>query len=119
MGSNRFIHLMYIMAAVVMAFLFAKTGEWLLGYAMAKPPETLISVGAVVLATGVAFALYRNDRVYELAAEVTNELRKVSWPSRAETRASTIIVIVTVLVFSVILGLYDYFWNWLTTRIYT
>src|SRR5262249_46793082 len=97
MGANRFIHLMFIAAAVVMAFLLAKSGEWLLGYIMAKPPEALIATGSAVLACGVAYALYKNDRVYELAAEVTNELRKVTWPSRKETRAATIVVIVTVL----------------------
>jgi preprotein translocase subunit SecE len=119
MGSNRFIHLMFIGAAVVLALLFSKAGEWLLGYVMAKPPETLIASGAAVLACGVAFALYRNDRIYELASEVTNELRKVSWPSRAETRSATVVVIITVLIFAVILGVYDAFWQWLTTRIYS
>ena len=119
MGPNRFIHLMFIAAAVVMAFLFAKSGEWLLGYLMAKPPETLIAAGSVLLGCGIALALYRNDRLFELAGEVTNELRKVTWPSRKETRQATVVVIITVLVFAMVLGLYDAFWSWLTTQIYT
>jgi len=119
MGPNRFIHLMFIAGAIVLAFLFAKIGEWGLGYVVAKPPETLIAVGGVVLGSLAAIIAYRNDRVFELAAEVVNELRKVAWPTRKETRAATVVVIVTVLVFAVILGLYDAFWSWLTTHIYS
>ena len=102
MGPNRFIHLMFIAGAVVMAYLFAKSGEWALGYVMAKPPETLIAVGAVVVGSVGAFVLYRNDRVFELAAEVTNELRKVTWPSRKETMITTAMVFVMVAVASVL-----------------
>ena len=119
MGPNRFIHLMFIAGAIVMAYLFAKSGEWALGYLVAKPPETLIAVGAVVVGSVGAFILYRNDRVFELAAEVTNELRKVSWPSRKETRTATVVVIIVTLIFAVVLGLYDAFWSWLTGRIYS
>ena len=40
--------------------------------------------------------------------EIFNELRKVIWPSPAELRTMTLVVIVTVVVVSMILGLIDY-----------
>src|SRR5437773_2310250 len=119
MGPNRFIHLMFIVGAIVIAYLVAKAGEWGLGYLMAKPPETLIAVGGVAVGCVASLLLYRNDRVFELAAEVTNELRKVTWPSRKETRTATVVVIIVTLIFAVVLGLYDAFWSWMTGRIYS
>jgi preprotein translocase SecE subunit len=40
--------------------------------------------------------------------EILNELRKVIWPSMAELRTMTFVVIVTVVVVSLVLGLIDY-----------
>jgi preprotein translocase SecE subunit len=40
--------------------------------------------------------------------EIFNELRKVIWPSPAELRTMTFVVIVTVIVVSIVLGLIDY-----------
>jgi len=50
--------------------------------------------------------------------EVTNELRKVTWPTRKETQAATLVVIVTVIVAAIFLGLFDAIWSWLTSLIY-
>jgi preprotein translocase SecE subunit len=40
--------------------------------------------------------------------DIVGELRKVIWPSWAELRTMTFVVIVTVLVVSLLLGLIDY-----------
>ncbi len=40
--------------------------------------------------------------------EIFNELRKVIWPTMAELRTMTFVVIVTVIVVSLVLGLIDY-----------
>lgn len=39
--------------------------------------------------------------------EVETELKKVTWPTRKQTAASTVVVIVLVIIFSVFLGLVD------------
>jgi preprotein translocase SecE subunit len=39
---------------------------------------------------------------------IINELRKVIWPSFAELRVMTFVVVVTVIVVSLVLGLIDY-----------
>ena len=38
--------------------------------------------------------LYRSDKYYHLANEVTSELKKVTWPTAKEVRSATIVVIV-------------------------
>jgi len=47
------------------------------------------------------------DQAREFAKEVRIESTKVSWPTRAELRDSTIVVIVTVLVVTVFVGIVD------------
>jgi preprotein translocase subunit SecE len=47
------------------------------------------------------------DQVREFAKDVRVESSKVSWPTRAELRDSTIVVIVTVLVVTVFVGIVD------------
>jgi len=48
---------------------------------------------------------------------VTRELEKVTWPTRKETYAATIVVIVTVAIAALVLQLFDYLWallaNWI------
>ena len=39
--------------------------------------------------------------------EVVQEMKKVSWPTRAELRGSTMVVIVTVIIISIFIGLVD------------
>jgi preprotein translocase subunit SecE len=47
------------------------------------------------------------DRFREFIKDVRAESAKVSWPSRAELRDSTIVVIVTVLIVAVFIGAVD------------
>jgi preprotein translocase subunit SecE len=47
------------------------------------------------------------QRVRDFAKEVQVESTKVSWPTRAELRDSTVVVIVTVLLISGFIGLVD------------
>ena len=48
-------------------------------------------------------------QVREFVKEVRVEFSKVSWPTRQELRASTMVVIVAVLLISVFVGIVDYF----------
>jgi len=47
------------------------------------------------------------SRSQEFFKDVRVEFTKVSWPSRNEIRASTVVVIVTVLIISVFIGVVD------------
>jgi preprotein translocase subunit SecE len=48
--------------------------------------------------------------------DVLSELRKVTWPSRAETTHLTIVVIVVSLIFGVILGGADLIFSWVVEQ---
>ena len=56
-------------------------------------------------------------RSREFLNECSSELRKVHWPTREETRAATIAVIVGVLVVSAYLGLVDWMLSSVITRV--
>ncbi len=47
-------------------------------------------------------------KLFKFLREVRVELKKVSWPSRAEISGSTGVVIVTVLIVALYLGVIDY-----------
>ena len=47
-------------------------------------------------------------KITEFLREVRVELKKVTWPTRKETMASTVVVLVTVIISAIYLGLVDY-----------
>lgn len=73
------------------------------------------------LVCGVAagVALKMNQAVNTWALEVANELRKVSWPTWEETRLATIVVVITSILVAVVLGLFDTFWAFVSSAIYS
>ena len=108
---------MFAVGGIIIAWLLAKTGEWVWGY-FGKPNSLVLGVGSVVVASIIAFMCWRNENIFGLASEVTTELKKVTWPTRQETMYSTIIVIVTTIVSSAFLGIFDGVWSWVTRQIY-
>jgi preprotein translocase subunit SecE len=116
MGSNKIVHLMFAVGALLAAFLLSKAGDWVWSY-FAKPNDLLINGVALLVAAGGALVAYKNERVFAAATEVTRELEKVTWPTRKETSAATIVVIVTVAIAALVLTAFDYVWsliaNWI------
>ncbi|MCB9555879.1 MAG: preprotein translocase subunit SecE [Deltaproteobacteria bacterium] len=93
------------------------TTEWIWGY-FSKPKDLYvlpIGVGAALLVT---LWSWRKEETFRQAQEVIGELTKVTWPSRKDTSAATVVVIVTVIIFSAFLGLFDMVWSWATGAIY-
>ena len=76
--------------------------------------STIIGLG---LCAAVAIYLWTNPRTHEVSIGIASELRKVSWPGIAETRAATIAVIVASIISAVLLGLFDVLWQFLTDKI--
>ena len=109
MGSNKIVHLMFAIGALLAAFLLSKAGDWVWSY-FSKPNELAINGIALVIAAGAALIAYRNERVFAAATEVTRELEKVTWPSRKETSAATVVVIVTVAIAAIVLSTFDLVW---------
>jgi preprotein translocase subunit SecE len=117
-APNKPVHLIYLCGAVLLFYLLQWSIDWVWGYFATSPSESKISLLAGVSAIVIGVTLYRNDRVYNLANEVSSELKKVTWPTAKEVRAATTVVIVMAIVSAVILGIFDLVWTNLTELVY-
>ena len=114
MGPNKFVHLTFALAALLVAFVLSRATDWAWSY-FAKPNDLLVNAIALLVAGTAAVVAYRNEQVFASVVEVTRELEKVTWPTRKETSAATVVVIVTVLISAAILSSFDVLWSKLTT----
>ena len=117
-APNKPVHLMYLCGAVLLFYVTQWSIDWVWGYFGSPPSEFKISLFAGILAVIAGVVMYRNDRVYTLANEVSGELKKVTWPTAKEIRSATIVVIVMSLISAVILGAFDLLWTNLTELVY-
>src|SRR5438445_220620 len=78
---------------------------------------TWASIIGLAIAAAVALYLWNRQDTHDVSLEIAAELRKVSWPSLAETRAATVAVIVASLIAAVLLGFFDVAWQFLTDKI--
>jgi preprotein translocase subunit SecE len=117
-APNKPVHLIYLCGAVLLFYLLQWSIDWIWGYFGTAPSESKLSVAAAIGATVVGIVLYRNDRIYHLANEVTSELKKVTWPTGKEVRSATVVVIVMAIISAIILGVFDAIWSNVTELVY-
>ncbi len=113
MGPNKFVHMIFALGGLLVAFLLSRTTDWVWSY-FAKPNDLVINLIAVVVAGTAALTAYRSERVFGSIVDVTRELEKVTWPTRKETSAATIVVLVTVIIAALILSAFDAIWSFFT-----
>ena len=113
MGPNKFVHLTFAIGGLLAAFVLSRMVDWGWSY-FAKPNDLVVNLVAILVAGGAVLAVYRNERAYSSVVEVTRELEKVSWPTRKETSAATIVVLVTVLISALVLSGFDAIWAFFT-----
>lgn len=82
------------------------------------PQFKLSTLIGLVITVGALIYCVKSPTIMTLSDEIIIELRKVSWPTREETYYSTLVVIITVLIMSAILGLFDAIWLKVTNIIY-
>ncbi len=125
LGLTKYVHFVYLLGTVVTGWLFVKITEtvWTslnLSITAVPPPSNFLEMligGSSALALGGY--LWRHPKVNSLVVEIVVELSKVTWPTRKELSASTVVVIVLSIIAAIILGLFDFFWSWATDLIYT
>ena len=69
---------------------------------------TTTTMIALVVALVVTIVLWKNKKVNAFLRSVVEELKKVTWPTKLETKAATVVVIVFSIIVSLILGVFDY-----------
>ena len=113
----RWVQLAFMAAAALLLWLFDRIGTaiWQI---FAEPSPMLVTLGAAAASVVTTFVLYRNERINQVTHDVLGELMKVSWPTRQETQAATVVVIVASIIAAVIVGLIDAAWSKLTDVIY-
>ncbi len=97
--------------ALVFAYVRVNDFEIAAGYAL----STLLGFAVAAIA---AVVVWRIPKTQAVSLEVALELRRVTWPSVRETRAATVAVIVASAIAAVILGLFDFMWSWLSSKVY-
>jgi len=120
---KRYVIISFALAAVVVGFFLEHV--LINVFAAARVNDTALFAGytvSTVLGFGVAITLavvaWRLTRTRTLSLQVAEELRRVTWPSFRETRAATLAVILASTIAAVILGVFDFVWNWLSQQLY-
>jgi preprotein translocase SecE subunit len=115
--ESKWVHFLYAVAGFTLIFLFFKTGDWVWSY-FSKPKPLPLYLGSLGIGGLITWLAWRNAELFNLASEVVAELGKVAWPTRRETGMATLVVIVTVVLASVILGIFDALWAGMTALLY-
>ena len=124
LGVERWVQFAYAACAITLAwFLIKLSGSvWTLLAdtvdAVPEPNDTIIAVGAGLVAFVTAVITYRSERIHTFVVEVCVELSKVTWPTRKETWSQTVVVIIVSIIAAAILGVFDAFWAQITDLIY-
>jgi preprotein translocase subunit SecE len=125
MNNQRLVAIGHVVLALLAGFflehvLLAVFGTFGVTQPLTRPlwnDWTWSSIIGLLIAFGTAFYLWTTPKTREVSFEIVAELRKVSWPGLAETRAATVAVIVASLIAAALLGLFDVLWQFLTDKI--
>ncbi len=105
-GFDRF----KLLAAVLLLTAGIVAFYWFVEHSLLVRVIALLAVAGVAIAIVLQTAIGRNT--WQFVQESRNELRKVVWPTRAETTQTTLVVIAMVLVVGILLWLLDMFLLW-------
>lgn len=117
LGNKRYLYFAFLAAGALAAYVVSQIVTYGWEY-FGQPKDFVVLLVSGLVGFGGAIVAYRHPVVNQLANEVIAELAKVTWPTRKETTAATIVVIVVSVIAAIVLGVYDAFWSWLTDLIY-
>lgn len=125
LDPSRWAHLIFVLGGFMGAWVMANAIEdgwdiiWATWPQAVSRPEALISnlAGIACAVIGTAYAWRRKDW-FTFCTQVVIEISQVIWPTRAETRQMTVVVIVMTLISSGILAVMDQLWQAVTNLLY-
>jgi preprotein translocase subunit SecE len=100
----------YVLAAALVAggiFAFYWFSQW------PGPVRALVAAAGVVAAGAVVAFTAKGRQAREFFSESMFELRKVVWPTTQETRKTTGVILIVVVIVSLILSFFDLIISWL------
>jgi preprotein translocase subunit SecE len=83
-----------------------------------RPDALWSNIAGISIAVASTIYALRKQRWFKFSIEVVEEISQVTWPTRAETRAATIVVIIITLICSTILWGMDQIWSTVTNWLY-
>ena len=125
LDPSRWAHLIFVLGGFMAAWVLSHAIEdvwdiiWATWPQSVSRPDTLTSnfVAIAIALLGTLYAWRRKDW-FRFCTEVVIEISQVVWPTRAETRAATVVVIVMTLISSTILWGMDRIWSTITNWLY-
>jgi preprotein translocase subunit SecE len=107
------VKLLLAIAIVVAGFyaFYAYAEQYILLY------RVLALLALVMVAVVIVYQTLWGKTLWGYLQDSRTELRKVVWPTRAETTQTTLIVVVVVVLVGVFLWLTDMFFGWLVQRL--
>jgi preprotein translocase subunit SecE len=122
---SRWAHASFAVFAVMTAWAFSHAVEDAWGFLWAaapqyfgRPNELIAKAIGAVSGIGLMVWVWSRPNYFQFICDVATEVSQIVWPTRAETRAATIVVVVITLICAVILSLMDAFWSRLTDWLY-
>lgn len=85
---------------------------------ISRPSELYSNVAGITVAIAGTLYAWRREDWFKFCTEVVIEISQVTWPTRAETRAATIVVIVMTFISALILFGMDKVWSAITDLLY-
>jgi preprotein translocase subunit SecE len=123
--SSRWAHLIFVLGGFMAAYVLSNAildiwelvwSQW--PQSVPRQDELQSSYIGIGIAAAATLYAWRRKDWFQFCTEVVTEISQVSWPTRAETRAATIVVIVMTLISSTILWGMDRLWSTITNWLY-
>ena len=122
---SRWAHASFAIGAFLAAWMFSHLVEDIWAVVWSQWPQVVgrpkpymaNAIGSTIGIVGVIWA-WRKEKYFKFVSEVAVEVSQVVWPTRAETRAATVVVIVITMICSVILFGMDTTWSKATDYLY-
>jgi len=83
-----------------------------------RPDTVTAKAVGIILGLAITVWVWRRERYFKFINEVVVEVSQITWPTRAETRAATVVVVVITMICSVLLWGMDVFWASVTDWLY-
>ena len=121
MDSNKIVNLIFISAGLITGFIIHQICldifDYYQIYVRFEYARQFPQILGILAGGGLAVLGIYNDKINTWMTEVVGELKKVTWPTRKETSAATVVVIITLLIMAVILYAFDLIWGTLIHKI--
>ena len=121
---SRWAHLIFVLGGFMGAWVLAHAIEdiwaiiWSYYPQIGRANAMYSNIAGIVIALGGTIYAWRRQDYFKFCTEVVVEISQVTWPTRSEIRAATVVVIVITLICSFLLFGMDQLWSTATNLLY-